>query len=138
MNGCPPATRPVLPRTWRRPKEIRRLQPAAIVVDSPEVPEDYLATMRRLGLLVVSVDSQSQLRFPSRLIVNPLLGPTREAYEFNKGTQVLLALAMPWCVLRSAGFDRSGPKSRRNPSASSFLSATMTQTTSPENWPRHY
>ncbi len=71
-------------------KEIRRLQPAAVVVDSPDVSEEYLAGLRRLGLLVVSVDSLAQVRFPSRLIVNPLLGPTREAYEFERGTQVLL------------------------------------------------
>jgi len=71
-------------------KEIRRLQPAAIVVDSLDVSEEYLAGLRQLGLLVVSMDSQAQVRFPSRLIVNPLLGPTREAYEFDQGTQVLL------------------------------------------------
>src|SRR5262249_29840771 len=29
-------------------------------------------------------------RFPSRLVVNPLLGPGREAYSFQQGTQLLL------------------------------------------------
>jgi spore coat polysaccharide biosynthesis predicted glycosyltransferase SpsG len=30
------------------------------------------------------------VRFPSRLIINPLLAPGRESYEFARGTQVLL------------------------------------------------
>ncbi len=71
-------------------QEIARLQPAAVIVDSTEVGEDYLSALRRQGLLVVSLDSQAQIRFPSRLLVNPLLGPTREAYELARGTQVLL------------------------------------------------
>src|SRR5262249_43729886 len=29
-------------------------------------------------------------RFPSRLVVNPLLGPGRDAYSFDAGTQLLL------------------------------------------------
>ncbi len=71
-------------------QEVRRLQPAAVVVDSTEASEAYLAALRRLGVLVVSMDSLAHIHFPSRLIVNPLLGPTREAYAFERGTQVLL------------------------------------------------
>ncbi len=71
-------------------QEIRRLQPAAVIVDSPAVPEDYLASLRTQGVLVVSLDSLANIRFPSRLIINPLLGPGREGYEYHTGTQVLL------------------------------------------------
>jgi spore coat polysaccharide biosynthesis predicted glycosyltransferase SpsG len=71
-------------------QEIRRLQPAAVILDSPSVGEAYLAALRALGVLVVSLDSQASIRFPSRLIINPLLAPGREAYEFETGTQVLL------------------------------------------------
>jgi spore coat polysaccharide biosynthesis predicted glycosyltransferase SpsG len=71
-------------------REIRRLQPAAVVVDATAVQEDYLATIRTMGVLLVSIDSLAAVRFPSRLIVNPLLGPDREAYEFGRGAQVLL------------------------------------------------
>lgn len=71
-------------------QEIRRLEPAAVVIDSPDVSQEYLARLRRLGVLVVSIDSLAHLHFPSRLIVNPLLGPTKEAYAFDRGTQVLL------------------------------------------------
>lgn len=73
-------------------QEIRRLQPAAVIVDSPNATEDYLQAIRNLGVLVVSFDSQAQIRFPSRLIINPLLGPTRDSYEFGPGTQVLLGV----------------------------------------------
>jgi len=71
-------------------QEARRLQPAAVILDSPAVSEGYLASIRALGVLVVSLDSLANIRFPSRLIINPLLAPGRESYEFELGTQVLL------------------------------------------------
>ncbi|HBI44749.1 MAG TPA: polysaccharide biosynthesis protein, partial [Planctomycetales bacterium] len=63
---------------------------AAVVIDSPNVKEDYLAELRRMGVLVASIDSVAGVRFPSRLIINPLLAPDCESYEFTRGTQVLL------------------------------------------------
>jgi spore coat polysaccharide biosynthesis predicted glycosyltransferase SpsG len=71
-------------------QEVRRLRPAAVVVDSPEVKEEYLNALRGCGALVVSLDSLAHTAFPSRLVVNPLLAPGREAYEFVRGTQLLL------------------------------------------------
>jgi spore coat polysaccharide biosynthesis predicted glycosyltransferase SpsG len=40
--------------------------------------------------MVVSLDHTANLRFPSRLLVNPLLAPGRESYEFAPDTQILL------------------------------------------------
>jgi spore coat polysaccharide biosynthesis predicted glycosyltransferase SpsG len=71
-------------------QEVRRLRPAAVIVDAPEVREGYLAELRHTGVLVVSLDSLAAIPFPSRLVVNPLLAPGREAYEFDRGTQLLL------------------------------------------------
>jgi spore coat polysaccharide biosynthesis predicted glycosyltransferase SpsG len=71
-------------------QEVRRLHPAAVIVDAPEVNEDYLQALRATGTLVVSLDNQASIRFPSRLIINPLLGPDKETYEFVPGTQLLL------------------------------------------------
>jgi spore coat polysaccharide biosynthesis predicted glycosyltransferase SpsG len=71
-------------------QEVRRLRPAAVLVDSPDVKEDYLSVLRGTGVMVVSLDSLAQTAFPSRLIVNPLLGPGRESYEYERGTQLLL------------------------------------------------
>ena len=71
-------------------QEIRRLRPAAVIVDSPEVSEEYLTRLRDTGVMVVSLDSAANFPFPSQLIINPLLGPDRDSYEFNPGTQVLL------------------------------------------------
>src|SRR5262249_25126999 len=42
------------------------------------------------GPLLASLDNLAGVRFPSRLVINPLLGPGREAYEFEPGTQLLL------------------------------------------------
>jgi spore coat polysaccharide biosynthesis predicted glycosyltransferase SpsG len=71
-------------------QEVRRLRPAAVVVDAPEATDGYLEALRNTGVVVVSIDSLAHVRFPSRLIVNPLLGPGRESYEFAAGSQVLL------------------------------------------------
>jgi spore coat polysaccharide biosynthesis predicted glycosyltransferase SpsG len=71
-------------------REIRRLQPAAVVVDSAAATEDYLRALRQTGVLVMSFDLRADMLFPSRLVVNPLLGPGREAYECVPGSQLLL------------------------------------------------
>jgi len=71
-------------------REIRRRRPAAVIVDAPEVSEEYLADLSATGVLVVSIDHLATTRFPSRLIINPLLAPNKEAYEFEPGTQLLL------------------------------------------------
>ena len=61
-----------------------------------------------MGVLVVSIDSAAGVRFPSRLVINPLLAPDRESYEFTRGTQVLLGARSPSCGRKSAGNGRSG------------------------------
>ena len=72
-------------------REVRRIRPAAVVVDSPDVKEEYLAELRRMGVLVVSMDSAAGVRFPSRLIINPLLGARPRIVRIHaRGTQVLL------------------------------------------------
>jgi spore coat polysaccharide biosynthesis predicted glycosyltransferase SpsG len=71
-------------------QEVRRLRPAAVIVDGPEASEAYLAGLGRTGALVVALDNLAQIRFPGHLLVNPLLGPGKEGYEFYPGTQVLL------------------------------------------------
>ena len=45
-------------------QEIRRLHAAAVVVDSPNVSEGYLAELAATGALVVSLDHHATLRFP--------------------------------------------------------------------------
>jgi spore coat polysaccharide biosynthesis predicted glycosyltransferase SpsG len=71
-------------------QEVRRVRPAAVVVDAPGAGTDYLEALRRTGALVVSLDSLAGTPFPSQLIINPLLGPGKESYEFRHGTQLLL------------------------------------------------
>jgi len=71
-------------------QEIRRLRPGAVIVDAAEASEGYLSELVSTGALVVSLDNLAGVRFPSQLLVNPLLGPGREAYEFFPGTQLLL------------------------------------------------
>jgi spore coat polysaccharide biosynthesis predicted glycosyltransferase SpsG len=71
-------------------QEIRRLRPAAVIVDDAGASQEYLADLGSTGTLVVSIDHQAAIRFPSHLVINPLLGPGREGYEFSPGTQLLL------------------------------------------------
>src|SRR6266849_3096415 len=71
-------------------QETRRLRPAAVIVDSADAAEDYLKALKATGTLLVSMDHLASTRFPSRLVINPLLGPGRDAYTFELGTQLLL------------------------------------------------
>jgi len=71
-------------------QEIRRLRPGAVIVDAAEASQAYLSELVGTGALVISIDNLAGVRFPSQLLVNPLLGPGREAYEFFPGTQLLL------------------------------------------------
>jgi spore coat polysaccharide biosynthesis predicted glycosyltransferase SpsG len=71
-------------------QEVRRLGPAAVIVDAPEVTGEYLTALRSTGAAVVAFDSLAGSAFPTHLLVNPLLGPSRESYELGQGTQVLL------------------------------------------------
>jgi spore coat polysaccharide biosynthesis predicted glycosyltransferase SpsG len=71
-------------------QEIRRLRPSAVIVDIPNVAESYLAALRATGVTVVSMDNLAGIRFPARMVINPLLGPGRDSYEFLLGTQLLL------------------------------------------------
>jgi spore coat polysaccharide biosynthesis predicted glycosyltransferase SpsG len=70
-------------------QEIRRIRPAAVVVDSPNIGPDYLAEILALGPLVVSMDSSASYRFPSQLVINPTLNTAIADYEVCPGTQVL-------------------------------------------------
>jgi spore coat polysaccharide biosynthesis predicted glycosyltransferase SpsG len=71
-------------------REIRRLHPAAVFVDDGDVTHDYLADIASTGVLTGAIDHAATIRFPTKLIVNPLLAPNRESYEFSEDTQVLL------------------------------------------------
>jgi spore coat polysaccharide biosynthesis predicted glycosyltransferase SpsG len=71
-------------------EEVHRLSPAAVIVDGLDVPEGYLQGLRETGTLVVSIDHQASIHFPSHLVVNPLLGPSKESFEHALGTQLLL------------------------------------------------
>ena len=116
-------------------REVRRIRPAAVVVDSPDVKEEYLAELRRMGVLVVSIDSAAGVRFPSRLVINPLLAPDRESYEFVRGAQVLLGAR--YAIVRPE-IRRQRPIRRRNRSsrfAPWSRSATTTRTARPASWP---
>ncbi|MBY0528153.1 MAG: polysaccharide biosynthesis protein [Gemmataceae bacterium] len=71
-------------------QEVRRLRPAAVIVDAPGATQPYLTEIGAAGPLVVSIDHQAATQFPSQLVINPLLGLDRESYEFCPGTQLLL------------------------------------------------
>jgi spore coat polysaccharide biosynthesis predicted glycosyltransferase SpsG len=71
-------------------QEVRRLGTAAVVVDSGDVGENYLVELAASGTRVITLDHLANIRFASQLVINPLLDPGRDAYEFLPGTQLLL------------------------------------------------
>src|SRR5262249_29661629 len=71
-------------------QEVRRLGPAAVIVDAPEVTEAYLEKLRAPGALFFCLNNAAPIHFPSHLLVNPPLPPGKESYEFVPDTQILL------------------------------------------------
>jgi spore coat polysaccharide biosynthesis predicted glycosyltransferase SpsG len=71
-------------------QEIRRLSPAAVLVDAPQLAQGYLAELIGCANLVSAIDHYANTRFPTQLVINPLLAPDKESYEFVPGTQLLL------------------------------------------------
>src|SRR5262245_2747071 len=71
-------------------REINRLQPAAVIVDAPDASEKYLSRVAAAGPLLVCLDHQANVRLPGQLIINPLLGPGKDDYEFAPRAQLLL------------------------------------------------
>jgi spore coat polysaccharide biosynthesis predicted glycosyltransferase SpsG len=49
-----------------------------------------MTAVQSTGVLLVSIDHAAATRFPSQVLINPQLGPGKEAYEFESGTQLLL------------------------------------------------
>jgi spore coat polysaccharide biosynthesis predicted glycosyltransferase SpsG len=76
-------------------QEIRRIRPAAVVIDAPGCGPDYLAELITLGPLVVSMDTAAAFRFPSHLVINPTLGLQVSDYEVCPGTQILMGKRYP-------------------------------------------
>jgi spore coat polysaccharide biosynthesis predicted glycosyltransferase SpsG len=77
--------------------QIRRLNPSAVVVASPDVSADYLREIRKAGTLVVVFDSVAAGRLPADVVVNPFLAPGRKAYRHDSATQLLLGHRFALC-----------------------------------------
>jgi spore coat polysaccharide biosynthesis predicted glycosyltransferase SpsG len=93
-------------------QEIRRLRPAAVIVDAPNVTNEYLSAVQSTGVLLVSIDHAAGIRFPSQVLINPLLGPSKENYEFLPGTQLLLG---PRYALVRSDIRRQRPNRSQEP-----------------------
>jgi spore coat polysaccharide biosynthesis predicted glycosyltransferase SpsG len=70
--------------------EIARLKPAAVLIDEADVSHDYLAEIATTNVLLAAMDHSAAVRFPTKLVINPLLAPNRDSYEHDADTQLLL------------------------------------------------
>jgi spore coat polysaccharide biosynthesis predicted glycosyltransferase SpsG len=80
-------------------REVRRLGAAAVIVNAPGVQEEYLRELSSTGTTVVVIDSEAQVRFPNRLVINPMLGKPLSTYQWESGTQLLLG--RKYAIVRS-------------------------------------
>ena len=71
-------------------REITRLHPAAVFVDDADVSNAYLSKIAATGVLLGAIDHSALVRFPTKLVINPLLAPNRESYEHDEDAQLLL------------------------------------------------
>jgi spore coat polysaccharide biosynthesis predicted glycosyltransferase SpsG len=87
-------------------RQIRRMNAAAVVVAAPGISTEYLRELTSTGALVAVIDSEAAVRFPSKLVFNPLLGPTVKQYEYERGTQ--LCVGRRYAIVRPV-FRRQRP-----------------------------
>jgi spore coat polysaccharide biosynthesis predicted glycosyltransferase SpsG len=71
-------------------REVRRLNPAAVVVAGAAATTEYMQTLAGTGATVVALDSDAARTFPGTIVVNPLLAPGTKAYRVERGSQLLL------------------------------------------------
>ncbi len=69
---------------------IRQHGAAAVFVDDAESSQGYLSELADSGITVLAMDHLSTSRFPTHAVVNPLLGPSKESYDIDSHTQLLL------------------------------------------------
>jgi spore coat polysaccharide biosynthesis predicted glycosyltransferase SpsG len=80
-------------------REVRRLGAAALIVNAPNIQEEYLRELSSTGTTVVVIDNDARVRFPNRLVINPLLGRPLGQYKWETGTQLLLG--RKYAIVRS-------------------------------------
>ncbi|MFO0866233.1 MAG: polysaccharide biosynthesis protein [Gemmataceae bacterium] len=69
---------------------IRKHGPAAIFMDDADANYELLAELHAMGPMVISLDHLGNHRTPADIVVNPLLGSSKETYEYTPGAQLLL------------------------------------------------
>lgn len=80
-------------------REVRRLGAAAVIINAPGIQEEYLRELSATGTTVVVIDSEARVRFPNRLVINPLLGQKLGQYQWEPGAQMLLG--RKYAIVRS-------------------------------------
>lgn len=71
-------------------RQIRKIGAASVVVAGTGVSVEYFRELSASGVMVAAMDTEASVRFPTRLVINPLLGPEKRAYQWERGTQLLL------------------------------------------------
>ena len=87
-------------------REVRRIGAAAVIVAAPGISTEYLRELSSTGALVAVIDSEATVRFPTKLVFNPLLGPELKSYKYERGTQ--LCIGRRYAIVRSV-FRRQRP-----------------------------
>jgi spore coat polysaccharide biosynthesis predicted glycosyltransferase SpsG len=70
--------------------EARRIGAANVVLCAHDLSEEYLRELTNQGLDVTVFDTQANICFSNRLVINPLLGKTIRDYQYETGTQLLI------------------------------------------------
>lgn len=69
---------------------LRQYQASAVIVADPSLSPDYLSGLSAAGPLLTVLDASATTSPPRCLLINPLLGPSPEAYNSTRGTQMLM------------------------------------------------
>jgi spore coat polysaccharide biosynthesis predicted glycosyltransferase SpsG len=87
-------------------RDIRRVGASAVVVAGSGISANYITELQSTGAMVAVLDNEAAIRFPNKLVFNPLLGPELKSYQYERGTQ--LCIGRRYAIVRSV-FRRQRP-----------------------------
>lgn len=67
--------------------EIAKRAALVLIADSAAIDEEYLATMAHHAPVVISLEDEPRIRFPSDLVLNPTFGFPAETFQLYPGSQ---------------------------------------------------
>jgi len=87
---------------------IKNIRPDLVITDSYEIDQSYLEQLKKLNIILMSIDDLAKLHFCSDIVLNQNIGAQNSDYSIEKYTKLLLG--PEYALLRKKARDKQGLK----------------------------